>query len=131
MIEVDATVPVVGTRPVPLRQFEGRRQLIVSYHMWHDGQPAAEQCEGYTFFTGQVRNYPTFTRATSPRGVLRGPFDESTRYRAFMGWDMPWYAPARSRMAVAARRFGMKGCYLRDGDRVFETYWGTGRGPRH
>ncbi|MFI1092146.1 DUF899 family protein [Streptomyces sp. NPDC020917] len=29
---------------------------------------------------------------------------------------------------LAGRHFGMKACYLRDGDRVFETYWTTGRG---
>ena len=29
---------------------------------------------------------------------------------------------------LAGRHFGMKVCYLRDGDRVFETYWTTGRG---
>jgi predicted dithiol-disulfide oxidoreductase (DUF899 family) len=29
---------------------------------------------------------------------------------------------------IADRHFGMKVCYLRDGDRVFETYWTTGRG---
>jgi predicted dithiol-disulfide oxidoreductase (DUF899 family) len=29
---------------------------------------------------------------------------------------------------VAGGHFGMKCCYLRDGGRVFETYWTTGRG---
>ena len=53
-----------------------------------------------------------------------GPFDASNRYREFMGWEMPWYAvPAPSVDAlIAGRHFGMKVCYLRDGDRVFETY---------
>ena len=56
MVEVDATTPLVGPNgPVPLLDvFEGRRQLIVYYHMWHDGKPAAEQCEGCTFFSGDV-----------------------------------------------------------------------------
>ena len=40
MVEVDATIPVTGEHgPVPLLDvFEGRRQLIVYYHMWHAGQ---------------------------------------------------------------------------------------------
>ena len=40
MVEVDATIPVTGERgPVPLLEvFEGRRQLVVYYHMWHDGK---------------------------------------------------------------------------------------------
>ena len=29
---------------------------------------------------------------------------------------------------VAGRAFGTKACYLRQGGRVFETYWTTGRG---
>ena len=29
---------------------------------------------------------------------------------------------------IADRHFGMRVCYLREGDRVFETYWTTARG---
>ena len=29
---------------------------------------------------------------------------------------------------LGGREFGGYACYLRDGDRVFETYWSTGRG---
>src|SRR5262245_52495435 len=48
MVEVDATTALVGPDgPVPLIEvFEGRSQLVVYYHMWHPGRPAAEQCEG-------------------------------------------------------------------------------------
>src|SRR5580704_972247 len=57
MVEVDAAIPVIGGHgPVPLLEvFEGRSQLLVYFHMWHDGDPAAAQCEGCTFFNGQVR----------------------------------------------------------------------------
>ncbi len=56
MVEVDATTIVVGRDgPVSLRDvFDGRRQLVVYYHMWHDGQPAPGQCEGCSFFNGHV-----------------------------------------------------------------------------
>jgi len=37
-----------------LDAFEGRRQLIAYYLMWHTGHPAAEQCEGCTWVTTQV-----------------------------------------------------------------------------
>ena len=33
-----------------------------------------------------------------------------------------------SRKVGESRGFGLIACYLRDGDRVFETYWITGRG---
>src|SRR4051812_47767035 len=54
MVEVDAAAPLIGPAgPVPLVDvFEGRRQLLVYFHMWHDGRPAEEQCGGCTFFTG-------------------------------------------------------------------------------
>ena len=47
-----------------------------------------------------------------------------------MGWEMSWYSvPAESHARLlAGRYFGMKSCYLREGDRVYETYWTTGRG---
>jgi predicted dithiol-disulfide oxidoreductase (DUF899 family) len=59
-----------------------------------------------------------------------GPFPESDRYREFMGWEMPWYSvlETSSDALIAGRHFGMNVCYLRDGDKVYETYWTTGRG---
>ncbi|MEO6458096.1 MAG: DUF899 family protein, partial [Chloroflexia bacterium] len=53
MVEVDPATPVIGAHgAVPLIDtFEGRLQLFASYHMWHTGRPAAEQCEGCTFNT--------------------------------------------------------------------------------
>ena len=53
------------------------------------------------------------------------------RYRDFMGWDMPWYSAQGSLdTLLTGRRAGMFHlvCYLREGDRVFETYWTNGRG---
>jgi hypothetical protein len=46
-----------------------------------------------------------------------------------MGWPMPWYSARDSADALLAGRwFGMLVCYLREGGRVYETYWTTGRG---
>jgi predicted dithiol-disulfide oxidoreductase (DUF899 family) len=133
MVEVDPTTRLVGADgPVPLLDvFEGRTQLIASYHMWHTGRPAADQCEGCTFFTGQVLE-PSYlhSRDVTFAAFCQGPFEESSRYHDFMGWEVPWYSvPSESlESLVAGRAFGMKACYLRQGDRVFETYWTTGRG---
>ena len=45
-----------------------------------------------------------------------------------MGWEVPWYSAKDSADALLAGRwFGMQVCYLRHGDRVFETYWSSGR----
>ncbi|MFJ2022080.1 DUF899 family protein [Streptomyces nodosus] len=103
----------------------------MSYHMWHDGHSAADQCEGCTFFTGQVRELSYLHQRDVAFAVFcQGSFEESDRYRRFMGWEMPWYSvPAESHeRLLAGHHFGMKAAYLRDGDRVFETYWTTGRG---
>src|ERR671938_367320 len=53
MVEVDPAPPVIGAAgEVPLVDtFEGRSQLFASYHMWHTGLPAADQCERCTFNT--------------------------------------------------------------------------------
>lgn len=57
MVEVDAGAPLTGPsgRVTLLDAFEGRTQLIAYFQMWHADHPAAEQCEGCTFFNSQVR----------------------------------------------------------------------------
>jgi predicted dithiol-disulfide oxidoreductase (DUF899 family) len=131
MVEVDPAIPLIGGRGrVPLIDvFEGRRQLIAYFHMWHDGRPAKDQCEGCTFFTGQVRELSYLhSRDLTYATFCQGPYDQSVAYRDFMGWDVPWYSARESADALLAGRwFGMQVCYLRDGDRVFETYWSSGR----
>ena len=132
MTEVDAQMPLVGADgDVSLVDvFEGRTQLLVYLHMWHDGQPAAQQCEGCTFFTGHALELSYLhSRDLTYATICQGPYAESARYRDFMGWRMPWYAAGESaEKLLAGRQFGAYVCYLRDGDRVFETYWNTGRG---
>ncbi len=133
MVEVDASAKLIGSsgEVTLLDAFEGRPQLFASYHMWHTGRPAADQCEGCTFNSGHVLELGYLhSRGVTYAVFCGGPFEESNRYREFMGWEMPWYSvPTESvDRLVAGRHFGMKCCYLREGDRVFETYWTTGRG---
>jgi predicted dithiol-disulfide oxidoreductase (DUF899 family) len=134
MVEVDSTIGLVGPDgPVTLLDvFEGRRQLIAYYHMWYAGKPAPEQCEGCTYFNGQVRELSYLHSADITYATLcQGPYEESVRYRDFMGWQMPWYSVQDSAQALlVGRTVGMFHlvCYLRQGDRVFETYWTNGRG---
>ena len=48
-----------------------------------------------------------------------------------MGWDLPWYSAENSAPELFVdRQVGMFHlvCYLRDDDRVFETYWTNRRG---
>jgi len=135
MVEVDGATPLIGERGAMtlLDAFEGRRLLIAYYFMWHAGQPAAEQCEGCTWYTSQVRELSYLhSRDVTYATFCQGPYEEGVRYRDFMGWEMPWYsAPQESREALLiGRRVGMMHlvCYLRRGSDVFETYWTTRRG---
>jgi predicted dithiol-disulfide oxidoreductase (DUF899 family) len=134
MVEVDAATPLIGEHgPVTLLDaFEGRRLLIAYYFMWHEGKPAAEQCEGCTWVTSQVRELAYIhARDVTYATLCEGPYDESARYRDFMGWKMPWYSAQASLDTLLVGRqkteFHLV-CYLRQGSRVFETYWTTGRG---
>jgi predicted dithiol-disulfide oxidoreductase (DUF899 family) len=134
MVEVDANLGLIGSDgPLTLLEaFEGRRQLIAYYFMWQSGRPAPEQCEGCTWVTTQVAEVSYLHSRDITYAVLcQGPYDESIRYRDFMGWDMPWYSAQASLDALfVGRRIGLflLVCYLRDGDRVFETYWTNSRG---
>ncbi len=130
MVEVDPGIQVIGPHgPVTLLEvFEGRQQLIVYYHMWHTGQPASAQCEGCTFSTTHINELSYLhSRDVTYATFCEGPYEESIRYHDFMGWNIPWYSAQDAAPALHAE-FGMLVCYLRHGDRVFETYWTTGRG---
>jgi predicted dithiol-disulfide oxidoreductase (DUF899 family) len=135
MVEVDASTPLTGPDgPVSLLgAFEGRRQLVAYYFMWWPGHPAAEQCEGCTWCASQVAELSYLHSRNITYAVFcQGPYAESIRYHDFMGWDMPWYSAQDSLTTLLSppRRPGMTHlvCYLRDGGRVFETYWTTLRG---
>lgn len=132
MVAVDPTTELTGpSGSVSLLDvFEGRRQLIAYFQMWHDGGTFADQCDGCTFFNSQVRELSYLhSRDVTYATFCQGDYAESVRYRDFMGWDVPWYSARQNADALlAGRQFPMLACYLRDGDQVFETYSTTWRG---
>lgn len=146
MVEVAGDSPLLGPHgPMTLLDaFEGRRQLVAYYFMWWPGRPAAEQCEGCTWIMSHVGELSylhsrdiTFAVLCQGRNTAYGPgdaqtsYEESLRYRAFMGWQMPWYSAQPSlETLLVGREQGLFHlvCYLRVGDRVFETYWTKRRG---
>ena len=135
MVDVDGTTPLIGESGAVtlLDAFEGRRQLIAYYFMWHTGHPAPEQCEGCTWVTSQVREMSYIhSRDVTFAVFCQGPYDESARYRDFMGWEMTWYSTPQTSLEtlLVGRRIGRMHlvCYVRQGSKVFETYWTTSRG---
>ena len=112
MVEVDPTIPLVGPHgPVTLLEvFEGRRLLMVYFHMWHTGQPASAQCEGCTFNNSQVRELAYLhSRDVTYATFCEGPYEESIRYHDFLELDAPWYsAQASADALLAGREFGVR-----------------------
>ena len=111
MVEVDGATLLIGERGAVtlVDAFEGRRMLIAYYRMWHNGRPAPEQCEGCTWVTSQVRELSYIhSRDVTYATFCQGPYEESARYRDFMGWEMPWY-PAQGSLdtLLVGRRVGM------------------------
>ncbi len=118
--------------PVPLLDvFEGRRMLMAYFHMWHDGQPWADQCEGCTISTShmQMQEY-LHARGVTYAVFCEGPYEEIKPFREFMGYNWPWYSAKDSNPALADDRdFGFIACYVHDDDaQVYETYWSDARG---
>jgi predicted dithiol-disulfide oxidoreductase (DUF899 family) len=129
MTEIDGTVELIGEHgPTPIRDmFAGREQLLVCRHMWHLGKSFEDQCHGCT---ATVWNFQDATYLQG-RGVTyviwcQGPYSEFAPFREFMGYPTRWY----SLHGVDAPGIsdGWLSCYLRVGERVFQTYDTDGRG---
>jgi predicted dithiol-disulfide oxidoreductase (DUF899 family) len=134
MVEVDGTTALAGPAGTVslLDAFEGRRQLVAYFHIWHPGRPAAEQCEGCTYYNGHIADLSFLhSRDATYATFCFGPYEQSVRYRDFLGLDMPWYSIQGSAdRLLAGRTFNRFALvfYLRKADHVFETYWTNGRG---
>jgi hypothetical protein len=60
--------------------------------MWHTGQPAEAPCEGSTFSTTHINELSYLnSRDVSYATFCQGPYEESSRYRDFIGCTVPWY----------------------------------------
>ncbi|MDX3071140.1 DUF899 domain-containing protein [Streptomyces sp. NPDC088354] len=130
MVELDGTVEIVGPDgPVPfLDLFQGRDELVVYQHMWHDGAPHQGQCEGCTTTAWHLQDAVYLNaRGVSFAVLTPGRWDEVADYVEFMGYTQPWYS-VRDVDAPVGGRMGYLTSFLRDGDRVFLTYSTTGRG---
>ncbi|HEY2576753.1 MAG TPA: DUF899 family protein, partial [Streptosporangiaceae bacterium] len=130
MVEFDGTAEVTGPDgPVPfLDLFQGRGELVVYKHMWHDGAPHQGQCEGCTYAAWHLKDAVYLNaRDVSFAIVTTGRWEEVASFTGFMGYTQPWYS-VRDVDAPVGGSMGSITCYLRDGDRVFLTYSTTGRG---
>ncbi|WP_353709225.1 DUF899 family protein [Cellulosimicrobium sp. ES-005] len=130
MVEIDGAVEVVGPDgAVPFVDlFQGRDELVVYQHMWHDGAPHQGQCEGCTWTAWALRDAVYLNaRGVSFAILTVGRWEEVEPYVEFMGYTQPWYS-VRGLDEPVGGEMGYVSCFLRDGDHVFLTYRTTGRG---
>ena len=106
--------------------FEGRRQLVVYQFM---RGPA--WCEGCCMFTDQISELAHLhARDTTMANVSLSRYEDLAALRERMGWQVPFYSSAGNDFAAdcgTADGFGLS-VFLRDGDRVFRTYFTGNRG---
>jgi predicted dithiol-disulfide oxidoreductase (DUF899 family) len=117
--------------------FEGRRQLILYHFMFGPGASGWPDagCDGCSMFVDQVGHLAHLhARDTSFALVSRAPLEKIEPYRTRMGWDIPWFSSANSDFnddfgvtRNGSEVFGLS-VFIRDGDRVFRTYFTSGRG---
>jgi predicted dithiol-disulfide oxidoreductase (DUF899 family) len=117
--------------------FEGRRQLLVYHFMFAPGVPGWPDaaCPGCSMFVDQVGHLAHLhARDTSFYLVSRAPSKNLQRYRKRMEWDVPWVSSAENTfnedfgITTAEGEGAGLSVFLRDGARVFRTYFTTGRG---
>jgi predicted dithiol-disulfide oxidoreductase (DUF899 family) len=113
--------------------FEGRRQLILYHFMFAPGVggwPDAG-CVGCSMFVDQVGHLAHFhARDTSFCLVSGAPLAKLDQYKRRMEWTIPWVSSAPSDFNAdfgVETTFGLS-VFLRDGDRVYRTYFTAGRG---
>ncbi len=117
--------------------FDGRRQLVLYHFMFApdvDGWPDAG-CPGCSMVADQIGHLAHLhARDTSLVLVSRAPLANIERYRRRMGWTIPWYSSAESDFnkdfgvtTPQGETFGLS-VFLRDGDRVYRSYFTTSRG---
>ncbi|QQQ79236.1 DUF899 domain-containing protein [Saccharothrix sp. 6-C] len=113
--------------------FEGRRQLIVyraffepGVHGWPD-----HACPGCSFVTADQVGHVAHLNARNTTLTLasRAPLADIERLKARMGWRMPWVTILDDFDAdFGVDEWHGTNAFIREGDRVFRTYFINERG---
>ncbi|MDX6623240.1 MAG: hypothetical protein QOE75_1172 [Solirubrobacterales bacterium] len=116
--------------------FQGRRQLIVYRFFFEPGVSGWPErgCTGCSFMSDQVAHLAHLNaRDTTFVNASRAPQENIERYRARMGWEIPWYT-ITSEFDVdfgVGEWHGTNAFYRDDEDRIFRTYFVDARGDEH
>ncbi len=112
--------------------FEGRRQLIVYRFFFEPGVAGWPEsgCRGCSMMADQVAHLAHLNaRDTTLAYVSRAPQPDIERWKARMGWQIPWYTLTDDFDAdFGVDEWHGTNAFFRDGDRIFRTYFINGRG---
>lgn len=112
--------------------FAGRRQLVVYRFFYEPGVRGWPErgCGGCSFLADQVAHLAHLNaRETTLAFASRAPQEEIGRWKARMGWKMPWYTITDDFDAdFDVDEWHGTNAFIRDGDRVFRTYFVNSRG---
>jgi predicted dithiol-disulfide oxidoreductase (DUF899 family) len=112
--------------------FAGRRQLIVyrafvepGVHGWPE-----HGCVGCSLMADHIGNLAHLNaRDTTLAYASRSSQAELARVKARMGWDIPWYTITDGfDVDFGVHEWHGTNAFIRDGDRIFRTYFVNGRG---
>jgi predicted dithiol-disulfide oxidoreductase (DUF899 family) len=112
--------------------FDGRRQLVVYRFFFEPGVAGWPDsgCRGCSFMADQVAHLAHLNaRDTTLAYVSRAPQPDIERWKARMGWDIPWYTLTDDFDAdFGVAEWHGTNAFLREGDSVFRTYFVDKRG---
>ena len=113
--------------------FDGRRQLIVYRFFFEPGVHGWPEsgCRGCSFMADQVGHLAHLNaRDTTLVHVSRAPQADIQRYKARMGWQIPWYTTTDDfdKDFGVDEWHGTNVFYRDDEDRIFRTYFVNSRG---
>jgi predicted dithiol-disulfide oxidoreductase (DUF899 family) len=115
-----------------LAVFDGRRQLILYRAFFEPGVFGwpDHACRGCSMLADQVAHVTHLNaRDTTLAFASRAPQADIARVKARMGWQMPWYTITDTFDAdFGVDEWHGTNVFLRDGDRVYRTYFIQDRG---
>ncbi len=112
--------------------FEGRRQLILYRAFFEPGVFGwpDHACRGCSLGADQVSHLSHLNaRDTTLAYASRAPQPDIVRLKQRMGWKMPWYTITdRFDTDFGVNEWHGTNAFIRDGDKVFRTYFINNRG---
>jgi predicted dithiol-disulfide oxidoreductase (DUF899 family) len=112
--------------------FEGRRQLVIYRFFFEPGVAGWPEhgCTGCSLMADQVAHVAHLNaRDTTFAYVSRAPQADIERYRARMGWEIPWYTITDDFDAdFGVDEWHGTNAFFRGGDQIFRTYFVNNRG---